>query len=140
MGRIPLCSAARVSGLQLPMKLEWLWGPFQLQLCFVTTSSPQSWKVTVTTTAGEQGQAAGLRQAIGQGRVCFCAGHKERSLPGTKRVKNVSLKAFPAAQGSPEQILRPMALAGSRSPSERSRVPPVPSVLSEGTSPLVASQ
>lgn len=33
-------------------------------------------------------------QVAGQGRVCFCAGHKERSPRGTKRVKNVSVKAL----------------------------------------------
>lgn len=33
-------------------------------------------------------------RAAGQGRVCFCAGHKERSPGGTKRVKSVSVKAL----------------------------------------------
>lgn len=92
------------------------------------------------TTAREQGQAAGVWQVIGQGRVCFCAGHKERSPPGTKRVKNVSIKAVPAAQSSPDHIFRLAALAGSLLPSERSWVPSVSSILSEGTSPLFGSE
>lgn len=101
---------------------------------------PPSWKVMVMTTAGEQGQAAGVWQIIGQGRVCFCAGHKERSPPGTKRVKDVSIEALPAAQSSPDHIFSLAALAGSLLPSEQSWVPSVSSILSKGTSPLFGAE
>lgn len=103
-------------------------------------SFPPSWKVTVMTTAGEQGQAAGLWQVAGQGRGCFHAGHKERSSPSTKGVKNVSIKVLPAAQSSPAHTSGLAVLAGSLLPSARSSVPSVPPILSEGTSPLLGSE
>lgn len=46
------------------------------------------------TTAGEQGQAAGVCRVTGQGRACFCAGQKGGSPPGPKRVKNVPITIF----------------------------------------------
>lgn len=102
-------------------------GPLEPRPCLLTGVA-LGWQAV---TAGEQRQAA-----AGQGRVCFCAGHKGRSPRGTKRVKIVSVKALGLA-GARQAPFPGWCFAGS----PRSRLGAFCLLYSsQGTSPLSGAQ
>lgn len=119
-GRISLCSPCSVFPLQLL-------GAGAVPGC---ASSPRP----APEPGGGDSRGAGTGswpwKAAGQGRLCFCAGHKERSPRGTKRVKT-----SPESPGAARSSAVRLQAAAAAAPAARLGAFCLP-CSAEGTSPL----
>lgn len=120
-GRIPLCPSSFAFRWQL-LEAGAVSGPFEPRLCLLTPSCPE------LEGGDSRGAATGSWpwQAAGQGRVPFCAGHKEKGPRGTKRVKKRLHESPGAARSCAGSICR---LVLCRLPLQQSWVPSVSSIL-----------
>lgn len=130
-------SSHPLSRLQLLMRLGWCWGSCSSGSALSLLLPPEL--EGDMTTAGKQGQAAGLWQLTGQGRVCFCAAIRRGVLLVQRELKMALWKPSWLHRAL-SVYLGPAALAGRLLSSEQSWVTSVPSICSEGTSPLLGSE